>query len=703
MAQAQTAADFETPEYLAQRGLDAIEASTAYAAGFTGAGSVIAVIDDGFQLTHRELDGKVRHQGHTAWPVGGFDVPDGAHGTHVASTAAGRRDGLGMHGVAFDADLLLYTVGIGASPTDAATFPGIGYATEGVRQAALRAPTVINNSWGAQLEAGNFMPGGVYGTDPVAALGWLSNPAFDPGQRISQADRDRARDFIAALDEAEKTSVLVFANTNVDSFADPGIIASLPLLVPELGEAWITVANVHVGPTVTILNDDGDLETFESGALISAPCGPTAQFCLAAPGTRIYAAIPVDDYAVFDGASMAAPHVSGAVALARQMFPNATPAELTQLVLQTATDIGAPGVDAQFGWGLLNLANLTAAATPATGQSAPVPLIAQVSTLGAFTSLMGAQIGPRGPAPAGGLTPVASSRSPSAADPWRSQMIAPRVWLLPMAQHLSVQGGPTWTGFDARTSGLAIGLDWTPDSLARMWRIGIAAGVSAASSEAANNASAGRTSGVHVGLYAGLQDGDLQVDASLQLARLDQDQSRFNVGGVGALAQTASASFASVAAEANLRVGYAYGRERLTLTPYVTAAARQVRQDGYTETGAGALNLTVAPNTVTQGEIGVGVRAERQFDIGRAWSLNGSFDLSHSYMLGEHTPTSQISLLGSPLPGTGIDLGRHATTIAAELSLARPSTDFTASLRYEGRLQQNALSHGVSALLSLTF
>jgi outer membrane autotransporter protein len=702
MAQAQSAADFETPEYLAQQGLAAINASTAYAAGFTGAGTLIAVIDDGFQVAHPELNGKVRHQLHTGWPVGAFDVPFGDHGTHVAGIAAGRRDGTGMHGVAFDADLALYTLGAGADPTvSGPMFPFEG-ATRAFREAAAQGAHVINNSWGLPFQVTFFQPGGGYAANPIGILGWLASDAVPDGPQLPEHERT-ARDFIAAMDAAQENSVIVFAVDNTAAFTDVDISAGLPLIAPELREAWIAVANMHVGPTVTFLNDDGDLETYESGTLISAPCGQAAQFCMVAPGTRIVSAVPVDGYTVYDGSSQAAPHVSGAVAIARQMFPNATPAELTQLVLQTATDIGAPGVDAQFGWGLLNLANLTAAATPATGQSAPVPLIAQVSTLGAFTSLMGAQTGPRSPAAAGSLTPVASSRSPSAADPWRSQMIAPRVWLLPMAQHLTVQGGPTWTGFDARTSGLAIGLDWTPDSLAQLWRIGIAAGVSGASSDAVNAASAGRTSGVHVGLYAGLQDGPLQVDASLQLARLDQDQSRFNVVGVGALAQTASASFASLAAEANLRVGYAYAHERLTLTPYVTAAARQVRQDGYTETGAGALNLTVAPNTITQGEIGLGVRAERQFDIGRAWSLSGSFDLSHSYMLGEHTPTSQISLLGSPLPGTGIDLGRHATTIGAELSLGRPSTDFTASLRYEGRLQQNALSHGVSALLSLTF
>ena len=58
---------------------------------------------------------------------------------------------------------------------------------------------------------------------------------------------------------------------------------------------------------------------------------------------------------------MAAPHVTGAVALARQMFPDASGAALVSLVLRTATDIGDPGVDDIFGWGFLNVGNLVSA------------------------------------------------------------------------------------------------------------------------------------------------------------------------------------------------------------------------------------------------------------------------------------------------------------------------------------------------------
>ena len=47
---------------------------------------------------------------------------------------------------------------------------------------------------------------------------------------------------------------------------------------------------------------------------------------------------------------MAAPHVTGALAIARQMFPDAPGSRLTELVLATATDIGAVGIDEIYGW-----------------------------------------------------------------------------------------------------------------------------------------------------------------------------------------------------------------------------------------------------------------------------------------------------------------------------------------------------------------
>ena len=56
------------------------------------------------------------------------------------------------------------------------------------------------------------------------------------------------------------------------------------------------------------------------------------------------------------GTSFSAPRVTGAAALVKHKFPNLNSANLKQVLLQTATDIGAAGVDEVYGYGKLNIA-----------------------------------------------------------------------------------------------------------------------------------------------------------------------------------------------------------------------------------------------------------------------------------------------------------------------------------------------------------
>ena len=64
-----------------------IHAPQAWAAGFDGAGTTVAVLDSGYDATHPDLAGRV---GATANFTEESSVKDGhGHGTHVASTVAG--------------------------------------------------------------------------------------------------------------------------------------------------------------------------------------------------------------------------------------------------------------------------------------------------------------------------------------------------------------------------------------------------------------------------------------------------------------------------------------------------------------------------------------------------------------------------------------------------------------------------------------
>jgi len=54
------------------------------------------------------------------------------------------------------------------------------------------------------------------------------------------------------------------------------------------------------------------------------------------------------------GTSMAAPKVSGVAALIYSQNPGITPTEVVRILEATAEDLGAPGYDLTFGWGMVN-------------------------------------------------------------------------------------------------------------------------------------------------------------------------------------------------------------------------------------------------------------------------------------------------------------------------------------------------------------
>ncbi|NBS07547.1 MAG: hypothetical protein EBS69_09245, partial [Verrucomicrobia bacterium] len=106
-AQAQTAnAEATELGLLQQTGV-----TEAWARGITGRGSIIGIIDNGFDLTHTDIKGKVIR----AQNMSGGAVTWGTHGTQMASIAAGSRNNSATVGVAPDARLLLAQAGTGGT------------------------------------------------------------------------------------------------------------------------------------------------------------------------------------------------------------------------------------------------------------------------------------------------------------------------------------------------------------------------------------------------------------------------------------------------------------------------------------------------------------------------------------------------------------------------------------------------------------
>ncbi|WP_228533374.1 autotransporter serine protease [Pseudomonas sp. UFMG81] len=369
------ASSWRSSEFKADWGLAAIYADSAYAAGYTGKGVKLGIFDQPVYAPHPEFAGNgkivtlvtsgIRQYTDPYIPVKagdafrydgrasvGSDGKLGSHGTHVGGIAAGNRDGVSMHGVAFAAQI------ISADNGDPGPEDGIVLGNDGAVYKAgwdglvASGARIINNSWGIGI------------TDRFAKGG--RNPAF-PHFTVDDARAQFAQiqpllgtlpggAYDGAIAAARSGVLTIFAAGNDYNLNNPDAIAGLGYFVPEIAPNWMTVAALQQNP------DSGSANPYQLSTF-SSRCGYTASLCVSAPGTRIYSAViggtSEQDltlgYANKNGTSMAAPHAAGAAAVLMERFPYMTGAQVASVLRTTATDMGAPGVDALYGWGMINL------------------------------------------------------------------------------------------------------------------------------------------------------------------------------------------------------------------------------------------------------------------------------------------------------------------------------------------------------------
>jgi uncharacterized protein with beta-barrel porin domain len=309
--------------------LSLINALDAASNGYTGAGVRIGVVDSGVNRNHPALQGRVVANFNYLDPrTNNLAVDDVVgHGTTVAQLAAGRAFGSWPGGVAPGAQIVSARIIADKAPEDDGS--GDGNEVDGALGLApihddliAQGVKIMNNSWG-----------GLYWTNanataPIAA---------------------EYRPFIQT-----NGGLVVFAAGN-ESRANPSDMASLPSQpgpngttpAADLEKGWLTVAAL-------------DTSTPTRLEYYSNACGIAMRYCLVAPGTVMFtgttdtAGSPTYWYG--SGTSYAAPLVSGAAAVVWQRFPYFDNNLVRQTLLGTATDLGAPGVDATFGYGLLNVA-----------------------------------------------------------------------------------------------------------------------------------------------------------------------------------------------------------------------------------------------------------------------------------------------------------------------------------------------------------
>ena len=341
--------DFPAPasaEFNANWAVAGTNAQIAWQNGATGAGVLIGVLDDGIHPEHPELVGRISPNSTDIVAGRNALVTNKSHGSELSSLMVGNFNGQQTVGLAFDAHVLAVRTDNGSgSFLDSHLAAAVNYArAQGV--------DVINLSLGG---AGPNSP-----------------------------------ELIQAITNATAAGIIIVVsagnsgNSGATQPNNPGLLAS----DPAVSNGLILVAGG--------LNPDGSLNT------VSNPPGPTANSYLVAPGWQIIVpdfgpAGPVPgfqtcglgpngDLCQIQGTSYASPMVTAAIALVMDGFPGMTPAQVVDLLLTTADDVGAPGTDNQFGRGRLNIGR---AFQPVGSLLAPMAAGFEVSP----TSVMGA-LGP---------------------------------------------------------------------------------------------------------------------------------------------------------------------------------------------------------------------------------------------------------------------------------------------------------------------
>jgi subtilisin family serine protease len=305
-----------------------IGADKTRAAGKTGAGSVVAVLDTGVAVNHPFLKDRVLEEAcfstiddnYSATSLcpdgtaaqegpGSADTDQGpcavvalgcAHGTHVAGIAVG--DGTGVAGA-----------------------PPAGVAP-GAEVVAIQVFTKFSSE--SVCGAGGAPCVASFTSDQVAGLEKVLE-LKDDGVPLVAANLSLGDGlFTAACDDDLRKKV-------IDSLRAAGVATVIAAGNSGYGAAVAAPACVSSAITVGATTDQDGVAAFSNR-------GPLLD--LFAPGVSIVSSIPGGKWADMSGTSMAAPHVTGALAVLRQAMPDATLDQLETALKTTGKAIAYNGV-----------------------------------------------------------------------------------------------------------------------------------------------------------------------------------------------------------------------------------------------------------------------------------------------------------------------------------------------------------------------
>lgn len=326
------------------RHTDQIKASEPLLEGVNGSGVTIAMIDSGISYGHDEFAGKyvsyfdaLEDNGDRIY-TGTAATDEHGHGSLTASLAAGANIG-----VAPMADLAIYKVFTSDRIDNGSSSPHNIRSSDLVQamQRAAADGTASVISFSVELNMAPALNNQPQRDAILAGIGesdWVVVDAAGNGGGTSGLDAGYADDpefqghFIAVGGVDSNNVIAEFSNrayANVDlqgSFGDKAGVIEHFIVAPATGICG--ASNSLDSPTQRVTGCNGRLAENSS---------------------------PASSYTRDSGVSFAAPLVAGAAALIRSEYPQFKGNEVVDILLDSATDLGVPGVDPIYGAGLLNV------------------------------------------------------------------------------------------------------------------------------------------------------------------------------------------------------------------------------------------------------------------------------------------------------------------------------------------------------------
>ncbi|MBO6731064.1 MAG: autotransporter domain-containing protein, partial [Maricaulis sp.] len=505
----------------------------------------------------------------------------------------------------------------------------------------------------------------------------IVNNSWELGDK---SERGVAAFYQDVLPYARSGGVLVFSTgNNYETESElPALPAGLPRLYPDLEETWLAVTGL--GPQ----DERGNYAQI---------CGPAARWCLAAPGGAkaimdnrgdwvfidgMNAAEPGGGYLNASGTSFAAPMVTGALAITREIYPDADMLDLRKLVLQTTLDIGDAGIDRIFGWGKLDLGNVVETISP-YGRS--------IFAGAAYNRQIAMEQVSRLP-----FGPLARSQRLealwAATDLTRSELAA---------------SGPI-PGTRAGSRAFAAGMDLVQrDGFTA--GAGIAYSFTSTSEDSTANTASGN--GFYGFGYADWSNGAWYAKGTAGLGSLRQRHTRRTIPGLAGTAMALDNPEATSATRgtgifSNVEAGRAYHAAIADFTLFGRLFGSSQKMRRFSEDGLEIFGYTVEGERLTSAMAGPGLRVSRSFPKG-GWTISPEVELSYARAFGDTASTLNSSLLDRPMEASTVVPGRNVFGVGAKLSFTQPQKGFTASVSYNGSFRKNVSHNSLQFGLSFAF